>query len=94
MTRLTVRVCQDIGIATFLILLWKHTYDAIETSGAAAEDEPWKAWPRPPAGFLDLGYFLVRVSPDSMVLTDLLPTDAGTDSSRISSQQRDTLATV
>ncbi|TFK89610.1 DUF1613-domain-containing protein [Polyporus arcularius HHB13444] len=48
-------VFEDIGIATFLILLWKHTYDAIETSGAAAEDEPWKAWPRPPAGFLDLG---------------------------------------
>jgi tRNASer (uridine44-2'-O)-methyltransferase len=44
---------QDIGIATFLILLWKQTFP----SSNIEEDpeEPWKSWPRPPGGFLDLG---------------------------------------
>ncbi|KIM37996.1 hypothetical protein M413DRAFT_448042 [Hebeloma cylindrosporum] len=46
-------VFEDIGIATFLILLWKQSF----TSSASEEDpeEPWKSWPRPPGGFLDLG---------------------------------------
>ncbi|RPD64925.1 DUF1613-domain-containing protein [Lentinus tigrinus ALCF2SS1-6] len=53
-------VFEDIGIATFLMLLWKNTY---RLSGSAdspsdlmpLEDAPWKTWPRPSAGFLDLG---------------------------------------
>ncbi|KAI0673488.1 DUF1613-domain-containing protein [Trametes maxima] len=54
-------VFEDIGIATFLMLLWKESYDIqkIETS-CDTDDEsqrsaPWKKWPRPPGGFLDLG---------------------------------------
>ena len=59
-------VVQDIGIATFLMLLWKDTYgpetippDAVRvavTNTAEAPDvEPWRRWPRPPSGFVDLG---------------------------------------
>ncbi|KAI0721287.1 hypothetical protein C8T65DRAFT_631227 [Cerioporus squamosus] len=53
-------VFEDIGIATFLMLLWKHTYDTTGISGGPNDstslgDEPWRAWPRPSAGFLDLG---------------------------------------
>jgi tRNASer (uridine44-2'-O)-methyltransferase len=67
-------VMQDIGIATFLILLWKDTYGpetippdpapvaAPNTPSAQAqapvaplEAEPWRRWPRPPGGFIDLG---------------------------------------
>ncbi|TBU48158.1 hypothetical protein BD309DRAFT_950110 [Dichomitus squalens] len=54
-------VFEDIGIATFLVLLWKHTFGSQSyacTSSNASEDpesEPWRSWPRPPAGFLDLG---------------------------------------
>lgn len=53
---------QDIGIATFLILLWKQTYGEggehhlVESTAEGAESASWKIWPRPPAGFLDLGY--------------------------------------
>jgi tRNASer (uridine44-2'-O)-methyltransferase len=63
---------QDIGIATFLILLWKDTYGpetippdpapvaAPNTPSAQApvvppDAEPWRRWPRPPGGFIDLG---------------------------------------
>ena len=48
---------KDIGIATFLMLLWKQMYDneGNETSQILSGEEPWKSWPRPPAGFLDLG---------------------------------------
>lgn len=53
---------QDIGIATFLMLLWKDTYGP-ETipppdppvDASAADAEPWRRWPRPPGGFVDLG---------------------------------------
>ncbi|KAH9944086.1 DUF1613-domain-containing protein [Epithele typhae] len=51
-------VFEDIGIATFLMLLWKHSY---VKSGPATNDTedlneaPWRNWARPPAGFLDLG---------------------------------------
>ena len=57
---------QDIGIATFLMLLWKDTYspDTIPplpadssdgTSPTGLSNEPWRRWPRPPGGFVDLG---------------------------------------
>ena len=54
---------QDIGIATFLMLLWKDTYSS-ETvpqpvdssdSTSTSTSEPWRSWPRPPGGFVDLG---------------------------------------
>jgi len=51
---------QDIGIATFLMLLWKDTCGP-ETVPPdppvdASEDvESWRRWPRPPGGFVDLG---------------------------------------
>jgi tRNASer (uridine44-2'-O)-methyltransferase len=44
---------QDIGIATFLMLFWK---DMLATSSVKELDgSPWKSWPRPSGGFLDLG---------------------------------------
>ncbi|EMD42208.1 hypothetical protein CERSUDRAFT_147858 [Gelatoporia subvermispora B] len=50
---------RDIGIATFLMLLWKDMYggDTQAADQKVHEDlhEPWKNWPRPPSGFLDLG---------------------------------------
>ena len=56
---------QDIGIATFLILLWKDTYgpetippvpNTTDAQAPASPDvEPWRRWPRPPGGFVDLG---------------------------------------
>ncbi|KIP12447.1 hypothetical protein PHLGIDRAFT_20922 [Phlebiopsis gigantea 11061_1 CR5-6] len=50
-------VFEDIGIATFLMLLWKQMYHKKdqETSQESLAEEPWKTWPRPLAGFLDLG---------------------------------------
>ncbi|KAG6815893.1 hypothetical protein H0H87_010414 [Tephrocybe sp. NHM501043] len=46
----------DIGIATYLMLLWKETFSASPNEPAAADiDEPWRLWPRPPGGFLDFG---------------------------------------
>lgn len=48
---------KDIGIATFLMLLWKYRcpprvgYVASEDVG----ERPWEEWPRPQAGFTDLG---------------------------------------
>ncbi|KII91143.1 hypothetical protein PLICRDRAFT_496526 [Plicaturopsis crispa FD-325 SS-3] len=49
-------VFEDIGIATFLMLLWKDIYDPVASSPAGVDEErPWAAWPRPPGGFLDLG---------------------------------------
>ncbi|KAJ7784107.1 hypothetical protein B0H16DRAFT_1356096, partial [Mycena metata] len=47
-------VFEDIGIATFLILLWKDTYHPPPTSDVPP-DEPWLGWGRPPGGFLDFG---------------------------------------
>jgi tRNASer (uridine44-2'-O)-methyltransferase len=58
---------QDIGIATFLMLLWKDTYgpesippDRAPVAGpntpeAPTDAEPWRRWPRPPGGYVDLG---------------------------------------
>ncbi|PCH33798.1 DUF1613-domain-containing protein [Wolfiporia cocos MD-104 SS10] len=52
-------VFEDIGIATFLMLLWKDMYGSNPISSSAvssdSKSEPWRNWPRPPAGFLDLG---------------------------------------
>jgi len=67
-------VMQDIGIATFLMLLWKDTYgpetippDPAPVAAPNApkahahapvtppDAEPWRRWPRPPGGFIDLG---------------------------------------
>ncbi|KAF7335321.1 DUF1613-domain-containing protein [Mycena sanguinolenta] len=45
---------KDIGIATFLILLWKDTYPAPPASDVPP-DEPWRGWGRPAGGFLDFG---------------------------------------
>ena len=51
------RIPKDIGIATYLMLLWKATYSGIQsTIDNINEGEPWKTWPRPPQGFLDFGY--------------------------------------
>ncbi|KAJ7771004.1 hypothetical protein DFH07DRAFT_734925 [Mycena maculata] len=47
-------VFEDIGIATFLILLWKDTYPPLTVSDVPA-DEPWRGWGRPAGGFLDFG---------------------------------------
>jgi len=52
-------VFEDIGIATYLMLLWKDTFK----EGPDKEDderydngsEPWHKWPQAPGGFLDLG---------------------------------------
>ncbi|KAF9473926.1 DUF1613-domain-containing protein [Pholiota conissans] len=46
-------VFEDIGIATYLMLFWKITFSARSIDNDLAE--PWKAWPRPPGGFLDIG---------------------------------------
>ncbi|KAF9558584.1 DUF1613-domain-containing protein [Agrocybe pediades] len=49
-------VFEDIGIATYLMLLWKDTFGtAAEPSDNSLDSEPWKTWPRPPGGFLDFG---------------------------------------
>ncbi|KAI0788584.1 DUF1613-domain-containing protein [Abortiporus biennis] len=49
-------VFEDIGIATYLMLLWKDMYGTDEKSDTASlSDEPWKKWPQPPTGFVDLG---------------------------------------
>ncbi|KAH7882848.1 hypothetical protein F5I97DRAFT_141861 [Phlebopus sp. FC_14] len=50
-------VFEDIGIATFLILLWKRTFggsNACSDNDRGSESDPAR-WPRPPGGFLDLG---------------------------------------
>jgi tRNASer (uridine44-2'-O)-methyltransferase len=49
-------VFEDIGIATFLMLLWKHHYPLrVETLQICDDNQPWHSWPRPPQGFRDLG---------------------------------------
>jgi len=49
-------VFEDIGIATFLMLLWRDSF-ADSESKETEEDpmQPWKTWPRPSGGFLDFG---------------------------------------
>lgn len=46
-------VFEDIGIATFLMLLWKETYRNGDAAGS--DEEGGEPWPRPPGGFLDFG---------------------------------------
>ncbi|THU79346.1 DUF1613-domain-containing protein [Dendrothele bispora CBS 962.96] len=52
-------VFEDIGIATYLMLLWKDTFkeglDKFDDEKFDGHCEPWRDWPRPPGGFLDLG---------------------------------------
>ncbi|KNZ79446.1 tRNA (uracil-O(2)-)-methyltransferase, partial [Termitomyces sp. J132] len=49
-------VFEDIGIATYLMLFWKNTFFAdSEHTLKTDANEPWRAWPRPPGGFLDFG---------------------------------------
>ncbi|KAF8157227.1 hypothetical protein B0H34DRAFT_658721 [Crassisporium funariophilum] len=49
-------VFEDIGIATYLMLLWKDTFTSdIDVDPTSNLEDPWKRWPRPPGGFLDLG---------------------------------------
>lgn len=53
-------VFEDIGIATYLMLLWKDTFQEKDKTATSVEDEdltsaPWFSWPRPSAGFLDMG---------------------------------------
>ncbi|KAF8274494.1 hypothetical protein EI94DRAFT_1675134 [Lactarius quietus] len=54
-------VFEDIGIATFLMLLWKDMYSPetvpqpVDASDSTSSSEPWRRWPRPPGGFVDLG---------------------------------------
>ncbi|KAF8995795.1 hypothetical protein BDQ17DRAFT_1365304 [Cyathus striatus] len=49
------------GIATYLMLLWKDTFSSPGCQGPGGEYDytegktPWRAWSRPPGGFLDLG---------------------------------------
>jgi tRNASer (uridine44-2'-O)-methyltransferase len=60
-------VLEDIGIATFLMLLWKDTYDS----------EDSEVWGRPPGGFIDMGSALFLAvttrSPISDVDKDVVP---------------------
>ncbi|KAI0320928.1 hypothetical protein OF83DRAFT_1081312 [Amylostereum chailletii] len=52
-------VFEDIGIATFLMLLWRDTSDPNYTVPVLdcepPSEEPWRKWPRPAGGFVDLG---------------------------------------
>ncbi|KAJ7054969.1 hypothetical protein C8F01DRAFT_1160520 [Mycena amicta] len=48
-------VFEDIGIATFLMVLWKDTFPAPATTEPVPPEEPWRGWGRPPGGFLDFG---------------------------------------
>lgn len=38
------------------MLLWKESFDGTSENRTEDATEPWKVWPRPPGGFLDLGY--------------------------------------
>ncbi|KAI6104142.1 hypothetical protein F5141DRAFT_1216702 [Pisolithus sp. B1] len=67
-------VFEDVGIATFLMLFWKAIYASDNTSvefdvdrGGATDTStmPWKNWPRPSGGFLDLGYASPILTPFS-----------------------------
>lgn len=54
---------QDIGIATFLMLLWKHSFTVSDPNTDQVDNDteqdggimPWQGWPRPAGGFLDFG---------------------------------------
>ncbi|TFK47629.1 DUF1613 domain-containing protein [Heliocybe sulcata] len=53
-------VFEDIGIATYLMLLWKDMYSSPngvrqQSNSRSQSERPWDTWPRPQAGFLDLG---------------------------------------
>jgi tRNASer (uridine44-2'-O)-methyltransferase len=47
---------KDIGIATFLMLLWKKAYQDSSSPNESADARfPWSHYPRPPGGFRDIG---------------------------------------
>ncbi|TFK61863.1 DUF1613-domain-containing protein [Pluteus cervinus] len=55
-------VFEDIGIATYLMLLWKDTFSSTDSQTNVEGDppidystQPWRNWGRPPGGFLDFG---------------------------------------
>lgn len=58
-------VFEDVGIACWLMLFWKDTFQkgSEEQAGRGGaflpntgnEEDIWANWPRPPGGFLDLG---------------------------------------
>ncbi|KAG8900397.1 tRNA(Ser) Um(44) 2'-O-methyltransferase [Tulasnella sp. 403] len=48
-------VFEDIGIATFIQLLWKHTCSPREAPLNSDLSEPWQTWGRPPCGYVDPG---------------------------------------
>ncbi|KAL4258706.1 tRNA (uracil-O(2)-)-methyltransferase [Pleurotus pulmonarius] len=49
-------VFEDIGIATYLMLLWKDSCSQVPAPSTTEHDDcPWLSWPRPSGGFLDLG---------------------------------------
>ncbi|KAI0094632.1 DUF1613-domain-containing protein [Irpex rosettiformis] len=55
-------VFEDVGIATYLMLLWKEMYTSTSQtsknrvpSSQSETNPPWQSWPRPPGGFVDLG---------------------------------------
>ncbi|KAF8685073.1 hypothetical protein RHS04_01028 [Rhizoctonia solani] len=49
-------VFEDIGIATFLMLLWKSTYQGSDSPTKQPNQKyPWSHFARPPGGFRDIG---------------------------------------
>ncbi|KAK0553514.1 tRNA(Ser) Um(44) 2'-O-methyltransferase [Tilletia horrida] len=51
-------VFEDIGIAAWLMCLWKQTYSAatiVDEEQTNDPERPWLRWPRPPGGFVDVG---------------------------------------
>jgi tRNASer (uridine44-2'-O)-methyltransferase len=58
------------------MLLWKATFssdsDHAPNNLSSNLKEPWKEWPRPPGGFLDLGYaFSILEWVNSHILSDV-----------------------
>ncbi|KAE8209482.1 hypothetical protein CF327_g6540 [Tilletia walkeri] len=54
-------VFEDLGIAAWLMCLWKGMYPTVTVPSLAARDDendrdrPWMKWARPPGGFVDVG---------------------------------------
>ncbi|KAG8862936.1 tRNA(Ser) Um(44) 2'-O-methyltransferase [Tulasnella sp. 330] len=80
-------VFEDIGIATFIILLWKHSYPSVEASSGASPSDSWTLWGRPPGGFVDLGE---ENSCGNGLLTHILVTMGYTDGIGIDLRARKT----
>ncbi|KAE9405265.1 DUF1613-domain-containing protein [Gymnopus androsaceus JB14] len=70
-------VFEDIGIATYLILLWRASFGSGDSDELdLAVEEPWKNWPRPPAGFVDVGcVFLKNSACGNGLLTHILTSE-------------------